>query len=83
MTTIDMRQKLHKYVEECDDFLLLKLYALVKEHHKENGINIDFTEVEIHRFEERSASRLNEESKTYDVKAARDKITGSGNSGVD
>ena len=51
MTTIDMRQKLHKYVEECDDFLLLKLYALVKEHHKENGINIDFTEVEIHRFE--------------------------------
>ncbi|MFN7538421.1 MAG: hypothetical protein ACK5RQ_00060 [Bacteroidota bacterium] len=83
MTTIDMRQKLHKYVEECDDFLLLKLYALVKEHHKENGINIDFTEVEIHRFEERSDSRLNEESKTYDVKAARDKITGSGNSGVD
>ena len=82
MTTIDMRQKLHKYVEECDDFLLLKLYALVKEHHKENGINIDFTEVEIHRFEERSASRLNEESKTYDVKAARDKITGSGNSGL-
>ncbi|MFN5359418.1 MAG: hypothetical protein ACK5CC_01645 [Bacteroidota bacterium] len=83
MTTLDMRQKLHKYVEECDDFLLLKLYALVKEHHKENGINIDFTEVEIHRFEERSASRLNEESKTYDVKAARDKITVSGNSGVD
>jgi len=83
MTTIDMRQKLHKYVEECDDFLLLKLYALVKEHHKENEINFDFTEVEIHRFEERSASRLNEESKTYDVKAARDKITGSGNSGVD
>ena len=83
MTTIDMRQKLHKYVEECDDFLLLKLYALVKEHHKENGINIDFTEVEIHRFEERSANRLNEENKTYDVKAARDKITGSGNSGVD
>lgn len=83
MTTIDMRQKLHKYVEECDDFLLLKLYALVKEHHKENGINFDFTEVEIHRFEERSANRLNEESKTYDVKAARDKITGSGNSGVD
>ena len=83
MTSIDMRQKLHKYVEECDDFLLLKLYALVKEHHKENGINIDFTEVEIHRFEERSASRLNEESKTYDVKAARDKITGSGNSEVD
>jgi|LakMenEpi03Aug12_release.lakeMendotaPanAssembly.Ray.scaffolds.fasta_scaffold3210434_1 hypothetical protein len=83
MTTIDMRQKLHKYVEECDDFLLLKLYALVKEHHKENGINIDFTEGEIHRFEERSDSRLNEESKTYDVKAARDKITGPGNSGVD
>ena len=83
MTTIDMRQKLQKYVEECDDFLLLKLYALVKEHHKENGIDIDFTEVEIHRFEERSASRLNEESKTYDVKAARDKITGSGNSQVD
>ena len=83
MTTIDMRQKLQKYVEECDDFLLLKLYALVKEHHKENGIDIDFTEVEIHRFEERSASRLNEESKTYDVKAARDKITGSGNSEVD
>ena len=42
MTTIDMRQKLHKYVEECDDFLLLKLYALVKEHHKENEINVDF-----------------------------------------
>ena len=83
MTTIDMRQKLHKYVEECDDFLLLKLYALVKEHHKENEINVDFTEVEIHRFEERSANRLNEESKTYDVKAASDNISVSGNSGVD
>lgn len=60
MTTIYMRQMLQKYVEDC---LLLKLYALVKEHHKENGIDIDFSQVEIRRFEERSAIRLNEESK--------------------
>ncbi len=63
MTTIYMRQMLQKYVEDCDDCLLLKLYALVKEHHKENGIDIDFSQVEIRRFEERSAIRLNEESK--------------------
>lgn len=77
MSAINIRQQLHQYVDQGDEKLVKLLYALAKEYNSE-GV-FEFIPDDIQQFEERSASRLKEESKTYTVKEARDKITGSEN----
>ena len=72
-----IRQQLHQYVDQGDEKLLKLLYALAKEYNSDK--DFEFTSNDIQQFDERSASRLREESKTYTVKEARDAITGSEN----
>lgn len=70
-----MRQQLHQYVDQGDEKLLKLLFALANAYHSDR--DFEFTSDDIQHFEERSASRLREESKTYTIKEARDTITGS------
>jgi len=78
MSAPNIRQQLHQYVDQGDEKLVKLLYAFAKEYNSDK--DFEFTSNYIQQFDERSASRLREESKTYTVKEARDTITGSENS---
>jgi hypothetical protein len=76
MTTTNIRQKLHQYIDKSDDKLLNLMYALAKEYNDEDDAEYEFSEKEMAAFEERRAKRLSGESKTYSWEEAKEMITG-------
>jgi hypothetical protein len=76
MQAINIRQRLHQYVDNSDDKLLKLLYALAKEYHEEDDPENEFTAEDIKRFDERREKRLTGESRTYSWQEAKDIITG-------
>ena len=71
-----LRQKLHQYVDQGDDKLLKRMYAVAKEYNEDDDFEHQFTEEDIKLFEERTAKRLSGESKTYSWKDAKEIIIG-------
>ncbi len=76
MTTTNIRQKLHQYIDKSDDKLLNLMYVLAKEYNDDHDTEYEFTENEIAVFEERRAKRLSGESKTYSREEAKEMILG-------
>lgn len=76
MQSLNIRQKLHSYVEKGDEKLLKLMYALAREYNDDDDFEYEFTNGDIELFEQRSKARLSGESKTYDRKEARDIILG-------
>ena len=52
MEGVNIRQKLHHYVDSGDEKLLKLMYAIAKEYNDED--EFEFTDAEILQFEERS-----------------------------
>lgn len=44
MSTSEIRQQLHQYVEKGDEKLLRLMFALAKEYHEEESLEYEFTE---------------------------------------
>lgn len=76
MQAIDIRQRLHHYVDKGDAKLLNLMYALAKEYNEDDDSEYEFTSDELDIFEERKKKRLSGESKTYSWKEAKEFITG-------
>lgn len=76
METVNIRQKLHQYIDKGDDKLLKLMYAVAKEYNEDDDFEYQFTDEEIKLFEERTARRLSGESKTYNWNDAKAIITG-------
>jgi hypothetical protein len=76
MESSSIRQKLHQYIDKGDDKLLKLMYAVAKEYNEDDDFEYLFSDIDIQLLEERSAKRLNGESKTYGWKEAKDIITG-------
>lgn len=76
MQTIDIRQKLHHYVDKGDTKLLNLMYALAKEYNEDDDSEYEFTSDELNIFGERKKKRLSGESKTYSWDEAKEYITG-------
>ncbi len=78
MGTIEMRTKLHQYIDSGDDKLLKIMYVVAKEYNDEydDSEEYSFSESDMRQFEERKQKRLKGESKTYDWEEAKKIITG-------
>lgn len=76
MEPLNLRQKLHQYIDQGDEKLLKLMYAVAKEYNEDDDFEYRFAEEEIRLFEERTAKRLSGESKTYSWKEAKEIITG-------
>ena len=76
MTAVNIRQKLHQYIDKGDEKLLKLLYAVAREYNKEDDFGYELSEEEIMLFEKRRAKRLSGESKIYNWQSAKDMITG-------
>lgn len=74
MSTIIIKEELHKYIDKGDDKLLKMIYALVREY-QHDELNI----ADIAELENRTAKRKSGESKTYDWQQAKNIITGNTN----
>jgi hypothetical protein len=68
-----MKEKLHNYIENCDDKLLKLMFAIAKEYTQDDD-SYEFTDEEIKSFEERRNARLSGKSKTYTWQDAKQKI---------
>ena len=75
MEALNIRQRLHHYVDSGDEKLLKLMYAISKEYN-EDDFEYAFSEIDIQIFEKRRMNRLKEESKTYSWKEAKEMITG-------
>jgi hypothetical protein len=73
MNTIVIKEKLHGYIENCDEKLLKLMLAIAKEYTQDDD-SYEFTAEEIKVFEERRNARLNGTSKTYTWQEAKQKI---------
>ena len=60
MIAIDIREKLHEYVDNSDEKLLKLMYALAKEYNEED--EIEFSDEEIKLLNERNEKLLRGES---------------------
>jgi hypothetical protein len=76
MEVVNIRQKLHQYIDKGDEKLLKLMYAVAKEYNEDDDFEYEFNEEEIKLFEERRSKRLSGESKTYSWQDAKDIITG-------
>ncbi len=76
MTSANIRRKLHQYIDKGDDKLIKLIYALAKEYNEEEDFEYELSEDQIKILEERTAKRLNGESKTYSWEEAKAIITG-------
>jgi hypothetical protein len=76
MTSANIRQKLHQYIDKGDDKLIKLIYALAKEYNEEEDFEYELSEDQIKILEERTAKRLTGESKTYSWEEAKAIITG-------
>ncbi len=74
MEAVNIRQKLHHYVDSGDEKLLKLMYAIAKEYNDED--EFEFTDAEILQFEERRMKRINGDSKIFDWEEAKAIITG-------
>jgi len=81
MSSKNIREKLHYYVDKGDEKLLKIMYVVAKEYNNEDDFEYEFTDEEIRTFEERKAKRLNGESKSYSWDQAKDIITGENKTG--
>lgn len=70
-----IRQKLHHYIDQGDEKLLKLMYAIAREYNDEDDFEYEFSDEELRVFEQRKMNRLNEVSKTYSWKEAKDMIT--------
>lgn len=75
MQTLDIRQKLHQYIDDGDEKLLKLMFALAKEYNDDDDIDSLFTEEDIRIFDERREKRLKGESKTFGWQEAKEMIT--------
>lgn len=75
MQTLDIRQKLHQYIDHGDERLLKMMLALAKEYNEDDAGYI-FTDEDIKIFDERRDKRLKGESNTYNWLETTDIITG-------
>lgn len=73
MNTIVIKEKLHNYIENCDDKVLKLMFAIAKEYSEEDD-SYEFTDEEIKVFQERREARLSGASKTYSWQDAKQKI---------
>ena len=76
MQVVNIRQKLHQYIDNSDEKLLKLMYAIAKEYHEDDDFEYSFTDEEINEFEKRRADRISGQSKLYSWKEAKDKIIG-------
>lgn len=76
METLDIRQKLHQYIDNGDEKLLKLMFVLAKEYNDDEDMEYVFTAEDIKIFDERRAKRLKGESGTYSWQEAKDMITG-------
>lgn len=75
MQTLDIRQKLHQYVDDGDEKLLKLMFALAKEYNEDDDVDLVFTDEDIKLFDERREKRLKGESKTFGWQEAKEMIT--------
>ncbi len=75
METLDIRQKLHQYVDNGDEKLLKLMFVLAKEYN-DDDIEYAFTDEDIKIFDKRRDKRLKGESNTYNWQEAKNIITG-------
>jgi len=75
MQTLDIRQKLHQYIDHGDERLLKMMLALAKEYNEDDADYI-FTDEDIKEFDQRREKRLSGESKAYRWQETTDIITG-------
>ena len=73
MNTIVIKEKLHNYIENCDDKVLKLMFALAKEYSEEDD-SYEFTDDEIKEFEARREARLSGVSKTYTWQEVKQKV---------
>ena len=71
MSTVIIKEELHKYIDQSDDKLLKMIYALVREYQHEELSIRNITDLE-----NRTAKRKSGESKTYNWQEAKNMITG-------
>ena len=76
MQALDIRQKLHHYVEKGDEKLLKLMYVLAKEYNDDDDFEYEFTDGELAVFEQRKSQRQSGQSKTYSWEEAKQYITG-------
>lgn len=74
METIDLRQKLHHYIDKGDSKLLNLMYVLAREYNSEYEIEYEFSEDDLKIFEERKEKRENGESQTLRWNEAKELI---------
>ena len=74
MQTLEIRQKLHQYIDDGDEKLLKLMFALAREYN-DDDIDFLFTEEDIRVFDERREKRLKGESKTFGWQEAKEMIT--------
>lgn len=71
MQAVDIREKLHEYVDNSDEKLLKLMLALAKEYYEEDEIDA----AEIKLLDERRQSRLNGESTLHTWDEVKRSIT--------
>jgi len=74
MQTLNIRQKLHQYIDHGDEKLLKMMFALAKEYN-EDDVDYIFTDEDIKVFDQRREKRLSGESETYSWQDAKSMIT--------
>ncbi|MBS1502384.1 MAG: hypothetical protein JST32_10010 [Bacteroidetes bacterium] len=74
MQTLDIRQKLHQYIDDGDEKLLKMMFALAKEYNEDDDVDYTFTDEDIKAFDQRKEKRLRGESKTYGWQEAKSMI---------
>ncbi|MBS1533267.1 MAG: hypothetical protein JSU01_23410 [Bacteroidetes bacterium] len=73
MQTVDIRQKLHQYIDDGDEKLLKMMFALAKEYN-DDEMDYIFTDEDIKEFDRRKEKRLTGESKTFGWQEAKNMI---------
>ena len=76
MTSANIRQKLHQYIDKGDDKLIKLIYAFAKEYNEEEDFEYELSDEQIKNLQERTAKRLNGESKTHNWEEAKSIIIG-------
>lgn len=76
MSTTDIREKLHRFVDTGDEKLLNIMYAVAKEYNDEDDLEYEFGNEELYILEERRMKRQKGESKTYSWEEAKGIVIG-------
>jgi len=76
MQTTVIRERLHQYINNSDEKLLMLMLALAKEYNGDDEQDFEFTAEELQIFNERRRKRLSGESNVYSWHDAKQIITG-------